>query len=404
MLLPFLDLLTGLLDFTREKAKVSVMRKEIMLKNLQEAFTLSGVGLHSGLITTVKVMPSKPGTGRYFVRVDKPEQPIIPANLDSVSQTTLSTELACSSCETSISPIPPFKDKRGQASSQSLVTVRTVEHLLAALSASGIEDARIEIDGAEVPLLDGSAKLWADAILERSAAPSGRAAPSGGKGGSNKSGATPSGFPRLGNAHQETGLTSDTNSSITESPHPGAAPSGRASQAQAQAQRAENTQNNQIVEHHPHPSIAIQQTIVVQEKDSFVAAIPAPETRFTYGIEFPYDAIGNQWHSWTLNRENFATEIAPARTFGFAEEIEQLQQAGLIKGGSLDNALVCSHQGWLNPPLRFTNEPARHKLLDLVGDLSLLGTFPQAHFIAYKASHKLHIQLAKKISLLIANG
>ena len=201
--------------------------------------------------------------------------------------------------------------------------------------------------------------------------------PSGGNGGSNK-----------------TGLTSDTNSSITESPHPGA----------AQARCAENTRNNQIVEPHPHPSIAIQQTIVVQEKDSFVAAIPAPETRFTYGIEFPYDAIGNQWHSWTLNRENFATEIAPARTFGFAEEIEQLQQAGLIKGGSLDNALVCSHQGWLNPPLRFTNEPARHKLLDLVGDLSLLGTFPQAHFIAYKASHKLHIQLAKKISLLIANG
>ena len=173
MLLPFFDLLTGLLDFTREKAKVSVMRKEIMLKNLQEAFTLSGVGLHSGLITTVKVIPAKPGTGRYFVRVDKPEQPIIPANLDSVSQTTLSTELACSSYETSISPIPPFEDKRGQASSQSLVTVRTVEHLLAALSASGIEDARIEIDGAEVPLLDGSAKLWADAISESSAAPSG---------------------------------------------------------------------------------------------------------------------------------------------------------------------------------------------------------------------------------------
>ena len=192
-----------------------------MLKNLQEAFTLSGVGLHSGLITTVKVMPSKPGTGRYFVRVDKPEQPIIPANLDSVSQTTLSTELACFSYETSISPIPPFediiprrRDKRGQASSQSLVTVRTVEHLLAALSASGIEDARIEIDAAEVPLLDGSAKLWADAISESSAAPS------GGNGGSNK-----------------TGLTSDTNSSITESPHPGAAQVRRAQKFTAIATR-----------------------------------------------------------------------------------------------------------------------------------------------------------------------
>ena len=305
-----------------------------MLANLPEAFTaftLSGVGLHSGLITTVKIMPAKPGTGRYFVRVDHPQQPIISANLDSVSQTTLSTELA------------------QETISGSLVKVRTVEHLLATLSVNGIQDARIEIDGAEVPLLDGSAKLWADAISERSASPAGRADPS-----------------------------------------------GRASQAQAR--RTENTLTTPIVEHNPHPPLVIQQPIIVQEKDSFVSAIPASETRFTYGIDFAYDAIGNQWHSWTLNRENFATEIAPARTFGFAEEIEQLQQAGLIKGGSLDNALVCSHQGWLNPPLRFTNEPARHKLLDLVGDLSLLGTFPQAHFLAYKASHKLHIQLAKKIA------
>ena len=98
--------------------------------------------------------------------------------------------------------------------------------------------------------------------------------------------------------------------------------------------------------------------------------------------------------------DNFAEAIAPARTFGFAEQIEQLQQAGLIKGGSLDNALVCSQDGWLNPPLRFTNEPARHKLLDLVGDMSLLGKLPQAHFVAYKASHKLHIQLARQLAKL----
>ncbi|MGK7897357.1 MAG: UDP-3-O-acyl-N-acetylglucosamine deacetylase [Xenococcus sp. (in: cyanobacteria)] len=286
-----------------------------MLANIPKtfnAFTLSGVGLHSGLTTTVKVMPAKPGIGRYFVRVDQPSQPMIPAKLDSVSQTTLSTELA------------------QETASGSVVKVRTVEHLLAALSVHGIQDARIEIDGAEVPLLDGSAKLWVDEI-------------------------------------------------------------------------SNNILNEQIIEHNSPSPLVIQQPIIVQEKDSFVTAIPASQTRFTYGIDFPYDAIGNQWHSWTLNQEDFATEIAPARTFGFAEEIEQLQKAGLIKGGNLDNALVCSHQGWLNPPLRFTNEPARHKLLDLVGDLSLLGTFPRAHFLAYKASHKLHIQLAKKISLLIDN-
>ena len=97
-------------------------------------------------------------------------------------------------------------------------------------------------------------------------------------------------------------------------------------------------------------------------------------------------------------RASFNTEIAPARTFGLLHQIEHLQQAGLIKGGSLENALVCGSQGWLNPPLRFANEPVRHKILDLVGDLSLLeGTIPQAHFLAYKASHKLHIELVKKI-------
>ena len=102
-------------------------------------------------------------------------------------------------------------------------------------------------------------------------------------------------------------------------------------------------------------------------------------------------------HSWNPSRESFDSNIAPARTFGFADQIEQLQKAGLIQGGSLDNALVCSDSGWVNPPLRFTNEPARHKLLDLVGDISLLGHFPTAHLLAYKASHRLHIQLAKKI-------
>jgi UDP-3-O-[3-hydroxymyristoyl] N-acetylglucosamine deacetylase len=81
-----------------------------------------------------------------------------------------------------------------------------------------------------------------------------------------------------------------------------------------------------------------------------------------------------------------------------AHQIDQLRQAGLIKGGSLENALVCGDQGWLNPPLRFSNEPVRHKLLDLVGDLSLLGNFPVAHFLAYKASHNLHIQLAKELA------
>lgn len=272
-----------------------------MGNTLSQAFELSGIGLHLGQQTTVKVMPALPGAGRYFVRVDLPTAPQIPAQIVAVGETTLSTELGVGSAH-----------------------VRTVEHFLAALVASGIDDARIEIDGEELPLLDGSAKNWYEAIAAAGIKP-----------------------------HQ----------------------------------------------HQLEPvAITPQSPIWIRDGDCFVAALPATETRFTYGIDFPYQAIGNQWHSWSPSEQNFATEIAPARTFGFAEQIEQLRQAGLIKGASLENALVCSHQGWVNPPLRFTNEPARHKLLDLVGDLSLLGQLPTAHIIAYKASHKLHTQLAQKLA------
>jgi len=197
--------------------------------------------------------------------------------------------------------------------------VRTVEHLLAALAGSGVDNARIEIDGAEVPLLDGSAQVWVEAIAK-------------------------------------VGLRSQSAPRVIP----------------------------QLLE-----------PIWIYEGETFVAAIPAPETRFTYGIDFETAAIGNQWHSWAYHTSTFAAEIAPARTFGLANQIEALRSQGLIKGGSLDNAIVCNSQAWLNLPLRFANEPARHKILDLVGDLCLLGTFPNAHFLAYKASHKLHVQLAQ---------
>ncbi|WP_017314741.1 UDP-3-O-acyl-N-acetylglucosamine deacetylase [Mastigocladopsis repens] len=273
---------------------------------LADEIIQTGVGLHSGVTTQVRIQPAETGSGRYFVRVDLPDTPIIPAQVAAVNQTLLSTQLG-----------------KGEA------YVRTVEHLLAALAAMGVDNARIEIDGSEVPLLDGSAKEWTDAIAQA-------------------------------------GLVSQT---LTED----------------------------------KMTLVIDQPIWVRQGDAFACALPAPETRFTYGIDFDLPAIGNQWHSWssTANKGNpyasFAAEIAPARTFGLLHQIEQLQHSGLIKGGSLDNALVCGPEGWVNPPLRFANEPVRHKILDLVGDLSLLGSFPCAHFLAYKASHNLHIQLAQRI-------
>ena len=148
----------------------------------------------------------------------------------------------------------------------------------------------------------------------------------------------------------------------------------------------------------PVQSIVITQPLTVQEGEAFILGVPAPQTRFTYGIDFPVKAIGQQWHSLVLSPDAFRQEIAPARTFGFRQQIEQAQAAGLIKGGSLENALVCDDQGWLNPPLRFENEPVRHKLLDLIGDLSLLGSLPLGHILAYKASHQLHIQFAQQLA------
>jgi UDP-3-O-[3-hydroxymyristoyl] N-acetylglucosamine deacetylase len=258
-----------------------------------------GIGLHSGVNTTVKILPASPGMGRYFMRVDLPNAPQIPAHIAHVSQTTLSTELTANGA-----------------------SVRTVEHLLAALAVLGIEDAQIEIDGAELPLLDGSARVWIDEIV--------------------RSGIEPANVDLA------------TDRVLTE-------------------------------------------PVWIHQGDLFVAAIPSSVLRFTYGIDFERTPIGNQWHSWQLDRDDFIEQIAPARTFALAHQIEQLRSAGLIKGGSLDNALVCDDRQWLNPPLRFPNEPCRHKLLDLIGDLSLLGKFPQAHFIAYKASHQLHIQLARRL-------
>ncbi|MGB7084090.1 MAG: UDP-3-O-acyl-N-acetylglucosamine deacetylase [Phormidesmis sp.] len=285
-------------------------------KTLGAIATVSGVGLHLGQPTTVCLRPASPDEGRYFVRTDINPDPRandqcqqIAAEVTNVIKTQLSTELGIGHADGA--------QRKTQAS------VRTVEHLLSALTALEIDNVRIEIDGPEAPLLDGSAKEWLAAI----------------------------------------------------------ASVGISAQPVKKAIRA-----------------PLNQPVSVQSQDAFVTAFPSPQLRFSYGIDFELAAIGNQWHSWSPDTDDFAEAIAPARTFGLAHQIDYLRSQGLIKGGSLENALVCGTDGWLNPPLRFENEPARHKLLDLIGDLSLLGDIPTAHYIAYKASHTLHVQLAQKLA------
>lgn len=134
----------------------------------------------------------------------------------------------------------------------------------------------------------------------------------------------------------------------------------------------------------------------VWQGDAFVSAIPAPSLRFTYGIDFPNSPIHQQWYSLGSEAHEFVQHIAPARTFAREQDLEPARQQGLIKGGSLDNAIVCTSESW-HSPLRFADEPVRHKLIDLLGDLSLLGVRLQGHILAYKAGHGLHHQLALKL-------
>jgi UDP-3-O-[3-hydroxymyristoyl] N-acetylglucosamine deacetylase len=137
--------------------------------------------------------------------------------------------------------------------------------------------------------------------------------------------------------------------------------------------------------------------ITLQHGQSFATALPSDRLRLGAAIEFAQPAIGRQLFSLELTPQTFVEQIAPARTFGFREQVEQLLAAGLIKGGALDNALVCDGAQWLNPPLRFADEPVRHKLLDLLGDLALAG-LPQAQVFAFRGSHGLHTALAAALA------
>ncbi len=253
----------------------------------------SGVGLHSGATARLRLEPFEQA-GYWVGWLDAPELPLQQLHPSQVCETQLCTALQL--------------DQRRLA---------TVEHLLAALAGVGITSALLLVDGPEIPLMDGSAQPWVEAIAEV-------------------------GMKSLG-------------------PRPVAS--------------------------------ALSAPITMQHGQSFVTALPSESLRLAAAIEFPQPAIGRQLFSLELTPEAFVEQIAPARTFGFKQQVEQLLAAGLIKGGALDNALVCDGDGWVNPPLRFADEPVRHKLLDLLGDLALAG-LPQAQVFAFRGSHGLHTALA----------
>jgi UDP-3-O-[3-hydroxymyristoyl] N-acetylglucosamine deacetylase len=202
-------------------------------------------------------------------------------------------------------------------------SVSTIEHLMAALYAMQVDDLDVELDAAEVPIVDGSSKPFVQGILA-------------------------AGF-----------LEHDVDREYLHVTRP----------------------------------------LTVTHEDKRISVHPCPEYRVTYAIDFDHPGLGYQELTASLWRmDQFVDKIAPARTFTFEDDIARLRERGLALGGSLENAVVVGPAGLLNPPLRFADEFVRHKMLDLTGDLSLLGRPLRGHVVAYRAGHDLHGRLARAIA------
>ena len=286
---------------------------------------LSGPGLHTGNTCNLTIKPSEAGTGIIFKRVDLKNNPEVEALIDNVFDVTRSTSL-----------------KKGK------VEIHTIEHILAALYGLGIDNALIELDSAEPPILDGSSKPYVDAIIK---------------------------------------------SGILEQ----------------DAYRSE---------------LVIEETITYSNQSSGVDihVVPSDKFRITYMMDYRHKELGTQYTSYYSVKDEFINNVSPARTFVLISEVIELLDLGLIKGANFDNGILFLDKKLTkkeikfvndklklddrinleNPEkyknnLRFYNEPVRHKLLDLIGDLSLLGMPIRGHVIAARSGHAANIELVKKI-------
>src|SRR6478735_5677835 len=295
---------------------------------LSKAVQISGTGLHTGVLVDMKLSPAHPGFGIQFKRTDVPDSSLIKADCDLVTDTSRGTTLQVGD-----------------------VKVSTVEHILAALTGMGVDNSLIEINGPEIPIIDGSSQPFTELI-------------------------------------EDAGVTEQEATKIWYS---------------------------------------LEENIYYydEEKRVEMTALPSTSYRLTTLIDFNSPVLGTQ-HAGLKNMRNFKTEIAPCRTFCFLHELEMLLDNNLIKGGDINNAIVIvdkviddeelkrlkkvfkkdkievKSEGYLNNlELRFPNEPARHKLLDVVGDLTLIGYPVKARIIANRPGHSSNVEFAKKIKQYI---
>jgi len=257
----------------------------------------AGVGLHSGAPVHLRILPAPAGSGIVFRRVD----------LDGFEVEAVSRNVARVSYATSLM-------KKG-------VLISTTEHLLSAFIGTGIDNAIVELDNLELPILDGSARPFVELIY----------------------------------------------------------------QAGIRKQRR------------PRSYLRIRRALEMRDGNKFIAVYPADTYAVSYAINFPHPLIGKETFSMEIANGNYLREIAAARTFGSREDEQTMRNMGLIRGASRDNCVVLTRDGLENPPLRFDDEFVRHKVLDLIGDLALLGKQILGNVVADRAGHAMHTALVSRL-------
>jgi UDP-3-O-[3-hydroxymyristoyl] N-acetylglucosamine deacetylase len=257
----------------------------------------SGIGLHSGAPVSLRMLPAPSGTGIVFRRTD----------LDGYEIEAVSRNVARVSYATSLM-------KKG-------VFISTTEHLLSAFIGMGIDNAIVELDNLELPILDGSAKPFVEMI-------------------------------------QKAGIRK---------------------------------------QRRPRKYLKIARELELREGDKFIAVYPANSYSVSYSINFPHPLIGKETFEVELTNGSYLRQIAGARTFGSREDEQAMRNMGLIRGASRENCIVLTRDGVENGPLRFRDEFVRHKILDLVGDLALLGKQVLGKVVADRAGHAMHTALVSRI-------
>ncbi|HZQ68080.1 MAG TPA: UDP-3-O-acyl-N-acetylglucosamine deacetylase [Terriglobales bacterium] len=270
------------------------MRQE---QTIRRPIECQGIGLHSGAKVALRILPAPPGSGIVFRRVD----------LDGFEVEAIGRNVARVSYATSLM--------------KKSVLISTTEHLLSSFIGTGIDNAIVELDNLELPILDGSARPFVEAILK-------------------------SGIRK---------------------------------------------------QRRPRTYLRMRREVEIREGDKFLAVYPSDRYSVSYTINFPHPLIGRETFSVDLSNGSYFTEIAAARTFGFLHEADAMRQQGLIRGASQENAIVLTRDGIMNPPLRFKDEFVRHKVLDLIGDLALLGRQILGRVVADRAGHAMHTAMVSRI-------